>query len=433
MSDFTTQQLQKVRKFYFFEYFYILLKSIEKYSVIDDIFGEFKVLKKQYRLGESKYKKLTNDIENLTKAQQDRYRYTFKQVMEESKDYELITECNDGTLKLTDKSKELLRLYENDETFSFNLEIFKLMEKRYDNAFRIIISFLYAANLNKSGVLIFPHYSPLELNFERKKIKTTKDIYDYSNALVDKLTEDIHRYLNRHINLSPQNVVLLNNLSKSNLISSNGSDKFDPYKYNVITKRIRDYWITFFLKDLYKWAFTMSNFDLWIYRAKQVGLIHATEAFPFINGKLVFPTSVILYGTKSKDFHSIYEYYDKQKLFIHAPENTEKNQEEFVKSLVEGYFDLRRSYYRSNFINLSALRELVCYSLKISSSLFEEFLNEIYKLSLQGKISIKISLEVDKLPEETNAIYLKRDPIMVNGSYRNIIAIDVSKGDKKNA
>ena len=51
----------------------------------------------------------------------------------------------------------------------------------------------------------------------------------------------------------------------------------------------------------------------------------------------------------------------------------------------------------------------------------------MYRLNLQSKLQIKIALEVDKLPEETKAMYLTREPVMIAGKYRNIIAIDISK------
>ncbi|MCI5151201.1 MAG: hypothetical protein D3916_17765, partial [Candidatus Electrothrix sp. MAN1_4] len=78
--------------------------------------------------------------------------------------------------------------------------------------------------------------------------------------------------------------------------------------------------------------------------------------------------------------------------------------------------------------NLVSLREIVCLRLKISMQSFEDRLNEIYLLNLSGQLRISISLEVDKLPEETSAMYIKHEPVMVDGSYRNIIAIDVTKG-----
>ena len=56
-----------VKKFYFLDYFYILLKSVKMHSDENEILEEFKILKKKYLLGESKYKRLTADDEKLTK------------------------------------------------------------------------------------------------------------------------------------------------------------------------------------------------------------------------------------------------------------------------------------------------------------------------------------------------------------------------------
>ncbi|MEX2633666.1 MAG: hypothetical protein WD267_06505 [Balneolales bacterium] len=168
----------------------------------------------------------------------------------------------------------------------------------------------------------------------------------------------------------------------------------------------------------------MSAFDLWVYRAKQLEIVHATEFYPDFNGKIVYPISLIEENIKSKDFESIY-HFGKKNIYIHNPKG-EVNQEKFVDYLVQTYFDLRKTY-RSYFINIASLREVVCYKMKISERKFEDLLNHAYKLNLNGTLKIKISLEVDKLPEETKAIYLKQEPVMVEGKYRNIIAIDITK------
>ena len=48
--DTTGKPLQSVKKFYFLEYFYVLLKSIEKYSDREQVFNSFKILKQEHRL-----------------------------------------------------------------------------------------------------------------------------------------------------------------------------------------------------------------------------------------------------------------------------------------------------------------------------------------------------------------------------------------------
>lgn len=420
--------IQSVKRFYFLEYFYVLLKSISKYSEKEMIFESFKILKQEHRLGESKYKKLTSDNENLSKAQVDRYRYTFKQVIYEAKEYELINEDDNGIFNLTNKGRDLLSIYHQiDGPLLFNQALFNLMETKY-NAFNYLIKFLYKANTFKPGLIIFPNYSPMQLNFERSTIKTTANFIDYSIVLISRLRNDIKKYLDQDRDLSEENKDLIGKLIDSELLPKNNNDRYDPTKYNVITKRFRDFWITYFLKEIYKCELSMSSFDIWIYRGKQIGVIHATEFYPNFNGRIVYPTSVITQDIRNNDFIKLYDYCDGYHLYVHNPIG-EINQEKFVQYLVKGYFDLRRTY-RSYFINLTALREVVCYNMKISEHMFERFLDTTYKLNLSGNLKIGISLEVDKLPEETKAMYLKQEPVMVDGKYRNIIAIDITKGEK---
>lgn len=420
--------LQSVRKFYFLDYFYILLESVEKHSKEEDIFSSFKLLKQKHRLGESKYKKLTNDGADLTHVQQQRYRYTFKQVVEESKDFGLIKEDENRYLYITQSGSKLLRLYYERGLLAFNRSLFRVMEDCYQ-AYRELIPFIFSANPNRSGVLIFPHYSPLELNFVRSEVQTTGDIVRYTKELVRKLQNDIDQYLQRNVDLESTNGQLLTKLKEDRLLPRENSDRFQSSDYNKITKRIRDFWIIYFLSELYGCKFTMSTFELWIYRAKQVGIIHATETYPSINGKLVFPTSVILHEKATKDFVSIHRYSSGETLYVHEP-NRSGFRDEFVNALVRSYFDLRR-VNRNYFVNLISLRELVCYSLKISAHFFEQMLQDIYRLNLLGELRIRISLEVDRLPEETTAMYMKSEPVMIDGSYRNIIAIDVTKGETR--
>ena len=133
--------------------------------------------------------------------------------------------------------------------------------------------------------------------------------------------------------------------------------------------------------------------------------------------------SILSTAARSRDFKRLFTYPDNNHLYIHEP-SWSNIQEKFIDALFNAYFDVRESA-RSYFVNLFSVREIVCYRMKISENLFDEFLGNAYKLSLNQKLKrIRISLEVDKLPEETNAIYLKRTPVIVDEKYRNIIAID---------
>ncbi|MEI7636575.1 MAG: hypothetical protein WCJ37_04665 [Syntrophus sp. (in: bacteria)] len=428
----TTKPISSVKRFYFLEYFYVLLKSIEKYAQKELVFDSFKILKHKHRLGESKYKTLASDVENPSRAQLNRYRYTFGQVIDEAIEYDLVNYSNDRSeLRLTEKGAVLLKQYDDVDNgpMKYNRTLFKYMEAKY-GAFRYHIEFLYQGNKYKPGLLVLPIYSPRQLHFERSAIKTRHDIVEYSKALVKKLEDDIEKYLGERKTLAGENKQLLAKLTEADLIPSIPTREFSAEKYNVITKRFRDFWVNYFLRDIYGYEYSLNSFDIWTYRGKQIGIIQATEFYPNFNGRLVYPTSVVLKSTQSNDFKKLYDYPTNFSLFVHEPIIPE-NQEKFVDSLLKAYLDLRR-FNRSYFISLSALREIVCYNMKLSENLFEAFLNNTYKLNLAGLLKIRISLEVDKLPEETQAMYLKQEPVMVDGKYRNIIAIDVAKGGKFN-
>ncbi len=421
MDKLISSKPQSVKRFYFFEYFYVLLKSIQLYSNEDEIFNHFISLKHDYKLGESKYKKLTIG-ENVTSPKMARYRYTFNQVLSETSEYRLIKKRGTEYL-LQSSGEEALGLVKQDNLIDFNKYIFKLMEDKY-HAFHYFLNMCYEANTEKNGLLIFPIYSPSLLGFERDSLKTSKDLRQYLNSLQKKMEQDIVLHLGKNISLEKNNKDLVTKLINAELISKDPLALFDGENFAALVKRVRDFWVSYFLKELYGYQYSNTTFEIWAYRGKQIGVLHATEFYPNFNGKIVYPLSILSESVKSKDFKPLYKYTDNIQLLVHEPSWNEKIQERFIDSLFNAYFDVRETA-RSYFVNLFSVREIVCYNMKISEDFFDRFLGNTYKLSLNQKIKrIRISLEVDKLPEETNAIYLKRAPVMVDGRYRNIIAID---------
>ena len=412
---------QSVKKFYFLEYFYILLKSVQTYSSRERVFEHFLILKQAHRLGLSRYKKLTADDPDSPKKM-GKYKYTFQQVVNETTEYELISVIGDD-FSLTVGGEQALTIYETKGSVCFNELLCRLMENKY-LAFSYLLDVCYTANPEKSGLLVFPVYSASRLGIERSLIKTSEDLRNYFARLKHRLEQDIHKRLGKSRSLDEKNEELLDRLVKAELLPGERSKPFDAKKYNVILKRVRDFWLRYFLKDLYNYKFSLNSFDIWAYRGKQIGILHITEFYPdpSFNGRIVYPLSVIKESTSSKHFREIHAYSDNLRLYAHRLSwEDEQDQEEFVQSLYHAYRDVRQSV-RSYFVNLSNVRERVCYNLKIPEFLFDEFLGHAY----HTRLKIRISLEVDKHPDETTAIYLKRAPVMIDGKYRNIIAIDLA-------
>lgn len=414
---------QPSKKFYFLEYFYVLLKSIEYSSRLDRAFDQFIELKQQHRLGDSRYKKLTADVDASSPAARVKFQYTFQRVLSEAEEYELVT-VNDRNATLTSSGKQGMAIYEEEGLIKFNQFLFSFMEDKY-RACRYLVQACYKANPQKSGLLIFPIYSAYRLGIERDTLKTSGDLQGYFQTLKQRLVVDIEKHLGERKNLDEKNASLITSLMEAGLLSDNLKDPFDPKKYNVILKRGRDFWLKYFLQDLYNYPASLTTFDTWAYRGKQVGVIHITEFYPDPNfsGRIVYPLSVISSNRNDRNFYELHAYPDRKKLYVHQPSwENEDNREKFMKYLHQAYIDIKLTA-RTYFVNLLSVRERVCYNLKIPEYLFDQFLDYAYQQ--QQDLRIRIALEVDKLPDETKVMYLRREPVMVAGKYRNIIAIDI--------
>jgi hypothetical protein len=151
---------QSVKRFYFLDYFYVLLKSVQTYSTEQRVFEHFLTLKQTYHLGLSKYRRLTTD-DPLSPARLGKYTYTFQQVVTEAQEYQLIKTTSAGFL-LTDRGTRALHEYESEGAVALGEFLFQFMEERYQ-AFSYLLEVCYKANPHKSGLLIFPIYSALSV------------------------------------------------------------------------------------------------------------------------------------------------------------------------------------------------------------------------------------------------------------------------------
>lgn len=414
-------KVTSVKKFYFLEYFYILLKSVQTFSEVESIFSLFLFHKDQFQLGESKYRKINLPDEEPTSKKLMRYQYTFNEVVEEAEMYGLLKKSGNNYY-LTSEGDDLIYKYETSPQ-SFNDRIFQLMEGKL-NGFYYLVKKCYESNRN-SGLLIFPMYSPAKLDISKASIKKTKDIIHYINALTDKLSKDITDHLNVKRDLTEKKELLIQKLRSAELLKEDPEELFDNNHYNVILKRIRDYWLNFFLNDVYSIQMSLSYFDIWCYRGKQLGIVNATEFYHNFDGKVIYPVSLLATEVSNKDFIAFFSYADGKSLYIHAP-TFDSIQDIFTKSVHESYIDIKRKV-KTNFINLADLRDIVCFKLRISYEKFAEYLEALYQLNLKNEVKISISLEADKLPSETKAMYLKREPIIIDNKSRNIISVDIKR------
>lgn len=414
--DSIESKLTSIKKFYFLDYFPILLNIILKYNIKDEIYKQFVINKEINKLSVSKYRKTRVNYEDKISH---RFVYTFNQVLEELELYKLII-INSNGIFLNDKGKDLQSKFESNNFDLFYKDLFYLMEIHHFGYYKLITEFY---KLNSNGLWIFPIYSPSRLGILKKDLKTNQDIINYIQKQSVNISNDLFNILKINKNLESQVLNIINKLTRDNLLNNDELQLIDQNNYYKIIKRIRDIWLNYLIKDVYNLNISLSYFEIWCYRGKQFGLINITEFYPNFSGRMVYPISIITETLTSLDFIEFFKYNNNKKLFIHEPE-INKIQEYFTKILFESYLELKK-VKKVNFIQIADLREIVCFKIKISYKHFQALLESVYLLNLNNKTSIKISIESDKSPEESNLSYITREPVIINNKIRNIIAINL--------
>ncbi|MGB0384645.1 MAG: hypothetical protein ACPGWR_07460, partial [Ardenticatenaceae bacterium] len=95
----------------------------------------------------------------------------------------------------------------------------------------------------------------------------------------------------------------------------------------------------------------------------------------------------------------------------------------FSDTLFEGYRQQQR-IEPVRYVALQAVRDWVCYQLRISHSIFQEQLQKLFARSLRGEGKYMLGLEVDLTPQERQRYqHLNIRPVMMNGSARYIITM----------
>lgn len=414
--------LQYAKRFYFIEYYALLLEAINKYSIVAQAQTEFIYQKNSHYLGLSRYRKISSNIEDGTLLKsKDQYEYTFSQVLLECKNFNLVQEDKQTkTLLLTIDGSKLLTAYKNNK-LQYKEILLQLMERKY-NAFSYLLDKFYKISPKKSGLIIFPNYSPNDLGFSKSEFLTVGIVHKYIRKYEQRIVDDVKKYINQNYKITNETSELIAELKDKNYISDNFQESFNLKKYNAVVRKTQIFWRNRLL-NFYGINSRWQSFEIWIYRAKQLGILNTTPFYPDFLGQIIYPVSVIT--TKElinkPDYRFVLNYKNEKYLYKREVQ-WERIENDFFNELWNVYTELKKRN-RINFLSLHNIKEIVCYNLKISYEQFSEFLNKAYEKSLNSNTSYTISLEADKLPEETNAIYIKREPIFINGKNRNIISL----------
>ncbi len=168
------------------------------------------------------------------------------------------------------------------------------------------------------------------------------------------------------------------------------------------------------------------SFQSWCPMLDALEFIFYTDNHPDISGRLIFPCGSFNRSVVDNfETLEIIEPLNKNHLRIFQPK-WENMRTSFIVSLQDVYSQIskRRGLL---YISLLDVRDEVCRVLRLSSIIFDEFLEKLYRESIVAEKQFSISLESDIRPSLQGGSGLFRRPVFVDKVPYSLIAISVDK------
>lgn len=167
-------------------------------------------------------------------------------------------------------------------------------------------------------------------------------------------------------------------------------------------------------------------FSAWCPRLDALELIFYTDFHPLISGRLMFPCGVFRESANYPPFEVITDVIDphRRNLYLYQPE-WRNIREDFSNALLDTYQRYSRKI-GALYISLLDVRDEVCRQLKLSSILFDFFVEAAYRESIEEKTILRnfaISLESDIRAEQSSGYGLLRHPVYIGKIPHSLIAI----------
>jgi hypothetical protein len=396
-----------VKRFYHIDFFYFLLLAVSNGA--KDEYETFVFSSK-------------NESELLSIAKvphsKDKFKseYIISSVISEALSFGLISIGENRSLMISKSGVRVLDLVRGQNFKEAEIEICSRMEEFYGRLTTLIKSFY---EINKTGLVIFPKPSPKALGFNSNELLHGSNLKNYCEQFAKYTHDEIRRFINGfELN---QNEIFFH-------LYDSLTEHLENIEYKEVTainfpREIKRIMYSFYLNKFFDGKFDRVSFDVWIKRAKELRLLNFSEFFPGAQSLIIYPTSKIITGSlQSSNFIKMGNNRVGENIMRYEPQWIQFR-DEFMKNLWNNYVELRK--IRDDYwISIQDLRDLVCFKLQLNEYLFSDFLTLAYRESMNEVIrQFKISLEVDRSPEERTFVNSKRYPINIDGKPINIIGI----------
>ena len=399
-----------VKRFYHLDYYYYLAFLLGKnFNNFDEIFKA--TIQHQNELSD-----ISTSINSRDKFKTE---YQIKSAIEEMIRFNLFKLIDKINIEFTAEGIVFYGYIMERNFIAAEKMLCQKMESHYGQPSQLIN---YFRGLNKlgNGLVVFPRPSPSALNFSTEAIITGNKLEDYCRACSEYSSNEIYKFMGILIS---KEAIFFRLFTLLNAYF----ERMDYRKQSInIPREVKTIMYSFYIDTFLEGKFEAITFDIWIKRAKELKILNSTELFPGFNGLIIYPISVLVpQKINNEEFVLMAITNKNEQLFRYEPK-WERFKERYVQVLWDNYIELSRSS-KNFFVSVQDLRDIVCFKLQISENTFAKFLGNAYNETMNEIIrQFKISLEVDRSPQERTFKNSKRYPILINNVPKNIIGIKMS-------
>ncbi len=179
---------------------------------------------------------------------------------------------------------------------------------------------------------------------------------------------------------------------------------------------VEDFWVS-------KEPLLPRIYEAWMPRLRSLELIFYTDAHPNVPGRLLFPTSAFKKNIPPNSFFALptIKNPSEETLCLHQP-TWSKMRGLFLNVLWEEH-QRAAAEVGSLYAPLLDIRDEVCRRLRISALLFETFIEQALRESIQSDSKFSISVETDIREDHRSGSRLLRQPVWIMNVPHSLIAI----------
>lgn len=307
---------------------------------------------------------------------------------------------------LTEIGNDIVNSKNGLDPFVLARRIATANEKNNAQVVSKLLSRLWEINPEQQGAVIIPQLGKDELP------KSLVDFRRYLLNIAPKWIEGLAKTISGlHLQFEAEDLVkkVIDGLKK------NWEKQSTSIRFNRSQELIAQY----FIDAMFGYIISPSDIVIWQRRLEWAGLTYLAEEIPGMAGYVWFPVGAFRENATT-EFFPIPEIMNRGQAF-HVHELGKNGESDFGRTLYEAYIQ-QQQLEGVEYVSLIAVRDWVCYRIKISALTFELMLQDLFPKAVRGDSIYSMALEVDVTPAERNR-YKYKIPIVVDEIPRYIISM----------